>query len=136
MLGVHLLISHDHSFSIKMGCGQSTNTRSELLSLWALLVVAKELGIPSLHVHGDSTSIINWVNGRVALLSLNLEGWCQNIRKLESSFLSLDFLHVYREYNEKADGLSKEALSLDIDHLYFTEFFEGEIIGNGLIQLF
>ena len=119
-----------------MGCGISTNTISKLLALWRLLFVTKEFGIPSLHVRRDSLAIINWVKGRATLSALNLEGWCQNIKKLESSFLSLDFLHVYREYNEKEDGLSKEALSLAIGHLYFTEFFEGEIIGNGLIQFF
>ena len=74
------MTSQDHYFSIKMGCGQSTNTRFELLALWALLVISKDFGLPSLHVCGDSTTIINWVNGRATLTTLNLDGWCQNIR--------------------------------------------------------
>ena len=119
-VGVYLLINCDHSFSINMGCGQSNNTRSEILALWALLVVAKEFGIPSLHIRGDSSIIINRVKGRSALSSLNLDGWCQNIRHLESSFLSFDFSHVYREYNKKADGLSKEALSMASGLLQLT----------------
>ena len=49
---------------------------------------------------------------------------------------SLDFIHVYREYNENAYGLSKEALSLASGYLQFTEFFEGEFVGNGLIHIF
>ena len=49
---------------------------------------------------------------------------------------SLDCLHVYREYNDNTDGLSKEALSLASGYLQFTEFFEGEFVGNGSIQLF
>ena len=128
------MTSQDHYFSIKMGCGQSTNTRFELLALWALLVISKDFGLPSLHVCGDSTAIINWVNGRAALTALNLDGWCQNIENMESSFL-LDFHHVYREYNVKADGLSKEALSLASSLLHYTEFTEGECVGNGSIQL-
>ena len=119
-----------------MGYGQSTNIRSELLALCTLLVISKKFGLPFLHVRGDSTAIINWINGRDALSADNLDGWCQNIRELESSFLHLDFLHVYREFNVKADGLSKEALSLASGLLLYSEFTEGECIGNGLIQLY
>ena len=67
------------------------------------------------------------MRGVVALVTMitllkNLEyGWCQNIRNLESSFLSLDFSHVYREYNKKADGLSNEALYMASGLLQFTE---------------
>ena len=70
------------------------------------------------------------------LSALNLDGWCHNINELKSFFLSLDFLHVYREYNEREDGLSKEAFSMAMGLLSFTEFYEGEIIGNGMLQLF
>ena len=83
------------------------------------------------------------MRGVVALVTMitilkNMEyGWCQNIRNLESSFLSLDFSHVYREYNtEKANGLSKEALSMASGLLQFTEIYEGEIVGNGSMKLF
>ena len=99
-------------------------------------MISKDFGLPSLHVCGDSTTIINWFNGRETLIALDLDGWCQNIRNLESPFLLLDFHHVYREYNVKADGLSKEALSLAYGLLLYFEFTEGECIGNGLIQLY
>ena len=95
-VGFYLLIGSSHYLCIKMGCGQSTNTRFELLALWTLLAVAKELDLPSLHVFGDSTAIINWANQKAALTSLNLDGWCHNIRLLESFFHHLDLQHVYR----------------------------------------
>ena len=82
------------------------------------------------------------VRGVVALVTMitllkNLEyGWCQNIRSLESSILSLDFAHVYREYNNKVDGLSNEVLSMAAGILQFTEICEGEIVGNGSMKLF
>ena len=72
----------------------------------------------------------------ITLLKNQKYGWCQNIRNLESSFLSLDFSHVYREYNKKVDGLSKEALSMAPGLLDFTEICEGEIVGNGSMKLF
>ena len=126
-------------FSINMGCGHSTNTRSKLMALWALLFVAKELGIPSLHVHGDSTTVINQVKGRVALSALNLEGWCQNIRNPESSFLSLliSFMFIENTMRRRMAYPRRHSLwPLATDHLYFIELFEGEIIGNGSFQLF
>ena len=82
------------------------------------------------------------VRGVVALVTMitllkNLEyGLCQNIRNLESSFLSLGFAHVYREYNKKTDGLSNESLSMESSLLQFTEICEGEIVGNGSMKLF
>ena len=73
-IGVHLLINHDHYICMKMGVGQSTNTRYKLLALWTLLFMAKSFGLPTLHIHGDSSIIINWFNRRSTLSSLALEG--------------------------------------------------------------
>ena len=42
--GILLLISQSHHFNIKMGCGKSTNTRAEIMVLWALLYFPKKLG--------------------------------------------------------------------------------------------
>ena len=61
-IGVHLLISQDHYFCFKLGVGISTNTRSELLALWTLLYCAKIMGLPTLHILGDSSIIIKQFN--------------------------------------------------------------------------
>ena len=74
--GVTLFLNHDHSFFCKMGCGPSTNTRAELLALWALLHSAASMGIPKLLVRGDFVVIINWINPKASLTALNLEHWC------------------------------------------------------------
>ena len=109
-----------------MGVGLSTNTRSELLALWTLLYLAKSLGLPTLHIHGDSTVIINWFNRRSTLSSLALDGWCQCIYDLEPYIIQLDAVHIFREHNTKADSLSKEALTLASGLLQCTEFTDGE----------
>ena len=70
----------------KLGCGSSTNTRAELLALWASLRVAKDIGLPYLHIFGDSSVIINWAKGESTLDMVNLEAWCYNTRLLISSF--------------------------------------------------
>ena len=60
---------------------------------------AVEIGIPSLYIFGDPSAVINWVNEKAALSVLNLEGWCDKIAVLKSSFVSLEIQHVYREQN-------------------------------------
>ena len=135
-IGVHLLISRDHYFCLEMGCGQSTNTRSELVALWTLFITSKMFCLPCLHIHGYSSAIINWFNRRAVLSTLSLDGWCQNIKDLESSFLQLESCHVYREFNVMADGLSKEALSMASSLLHYSEFTEGECTGYGTFQLY
>ena len=119
-----------------LGCGKSTNTRAELLSLWALLYFTKEIELPMLHIYGDSSVIINWEKGISTLTTLDIEAWCENIKKLSTLFSSIDYQHVYREYNVRAYILSKEALQLATGLLSFTEYYEGIVIGEDSIQLF
>ena len=78
-VGFVLALNNTHSINFSMGCGDSTNTRVELLALWALLYVTKDMGIPPLHIFGDSMMIISWENNRASLDSLCLEHWCEDI---------------------------------------------------------
>ena len=117
-------------------CGSCTNTRAELLALWASLWVAKDIGLPYLHIFGDSSVIINWAKKESTLDMVNLEAWCYNTRILMSSFTWVDFSHVYREHNKWANILSKEGLHLAPGHLLLTESFGNEIIGVDSSQLF
>ena len=118
-----------------MGGGCCTNTRYELLALWVLLVFSPFLGMPYINIRGDSYAVVNWFNGQATRSTLELDGWCQLIRDLQSFFIHLHTAHVYREYNVKADSLSKEALHLASGSLHFMEFTEGECIGMGTFQL-
>ena len=119
-----------------MGCGKNTNTRAELMALWALLYFSEEIGLPMMHILGDSSVIINWAKGISTLTTLDLEAWCENIIDLTILFTSIDYQHVYREYNERADILSKEALQLATGLLSFTKYCEGIVIREATIQLF
>ena len=135
-VGVCIWINEQHYFSIILGYGYNTNTRAELLALWALLYIAKDNRLPYLHVFGDSSVIINWEKGESTLDMVNLEAWCNNTKKLISSFTYVDFNHVYREYNKRADTLSKAGLNEVLGHLTFTEICEGEHLEEVRIQLF
>ena len=57
--GVCIWLNERHSLSIKLGCGHNTNTRVELLALWESLYITKDIGLPYLHIFGDSSVIIN-----------------------------------------------------------------------------
>ena len=80
--------------------------------------------------------IINWAKKESTLDMVNLEAWCYNTRFLMSSFTWVDFSHVYREHNKRADILSKEGLYLAPGHLLLTESYDDEIIGEESFQLF
>ena len=131
---LHLNDSHFLSFSL--GCGKSTNTRAELLALWALLDVSKLLGIPLQTIYGDSLVIINWANRISSLDSSSLKHWCEDIRSLIQHFTPLTLNHIYREHNQQADYLSKKALVLDFGIGIFSEFMEGMISDHGNFKLF
>ena len=80
--------------------------------------------------------MINWAKSEADLNVIDLVHWCERIEALKSSFLSFNFLHLYREHNSSADALSKEALSLDTWILSYFEILDGEMIGSDDSQMF
>ena len=56
--GFVLYLSSSYSIHFSMGRGKSSNTKYELMALWALLSVSKIMGIPLLSIYGDSLVII------------------------------------------------------------------------------
>ena len=129
-------LNEQHYLSIKLGCGHNTNTRAELLALWASLYIAKDIGLPYLHIFGDSSVIINWAKDESTLTMVNLDAWCLDTRKLISLFTHVDFSHVFREHNKRADTLSKEGLFMAVGRLTFTETCEDEVYKEVTLQLF
>ena len=139
LMGMQQKILEEHAsffFCIKMGHGNDTNTREELMALWELLHFSKVIGIPTLHVYGDSYVIINWENDKKTLFALDLDCQCDNAMELKAFFLTLDFHHVFREQNKRANKISKEAHPMDSSLLSFIEYYEDVIIGEGKLQLF
>ena len=98
-VGFVLHLSSSHSINFTLGCGRSTNTRSKLLALWALIVVTKHLGIPLLTIYGDSLVIISWANRTASLNSPNLSHWCEDIRSMLQSVPPMTIKHIFREHN-------------------------------------
>ena len=119
-----------------MGCGRCTNTKSEMIALWALLTVSKIMGIPLHSIFGDSLVIISWASGKNTLNLPHLSHWGDDIRDLLQNFPELIVKHIYREHNQIADILSKNALLLDSGHGTYKEILNESSIGYGNFQLF
>jgi len=135
-VGFCLFLNESHSFEFALGAGYCTNTKAELVGLWALLHSAQVMGIPTLNVFGDSSVIINWEKGTAGLSTPNLSHWCRETRNLYTCFLKLSFSHIYHEHNQLADSLSKSALSLAPGVGSYTEIFEGLLASHDTFKLF
>ena len=83
------------------------------------------MGIPKLSIYGDSSVIINWEKGSASLSPPELLHQCRDTRKLCSCFLELTFCHIYREFIQHVDSLSKKALSLAPGSGNYSEYFDG-----------
>jgi len=65
-------------------CREGTNTKVELLGVWATLLLEKHLSLHKLQVLGDSKVVIDWINKRGDLRACTIEGWKQRIIALRS----------------------------------------------------
>ena len=135
-VGLCLFLKENHHLDIAIGIGGGTNTKAELLGLWALLKTSQMMRIPLVKIYGDSQIIINWAKGVNTLTPPDLFHWCRETKKLITSFQDLTFCHIYREHNRKADNLSKTALSLAPGYGCSSVFFDEKLVSNNTFQFF
>jgi len=91
-------------------CGKGTNTRVELLGAWVTLMLADYLEIPCIHIMGNSKFVIDCLRDKGRLMVTSIEGWKKRIKILIQKFHSIDFQHIYRDFNIDAKFLSKKAM--------------------------
>ena len=84
-IGYCLFFNENHHLDCALGVGYGTNTKAELLGLWALLFTSQMMGVPLTHIYGDSQVIINWVKGLSVLTPPELHHWCRETQKLFGS---------------------------------------------------
>ena len=94
------------------------------------------MGLPIHLIYGDSMVIISWLNGLSALDISSLMHWCDDTKKMLHLVPSVIFKHTFREHNMLANGLSKQALNLDMGYGYFFESLDGMVIEHGRFVLF
>jgi ribonuclease HI len=89
---------------------KQTNNYAEYMGLIIGLQEAIKLDIKSLVVKGDSLLIIKQMKGEYNVKSTNIIDLHKNAVLLIKHFKIVDFMHIYRKYNKRADALSNEAL--------------------------
>jgi hypothetical protein len=74
------------------------------------LTIAKILEIQHVQILGDFKIVIEWLKHKGNLQAINIEGWkSRKIRVLASTFQGISFQHIFIDYNEEVDLLSKQA---------------------------
>jgi len=63
--------------------------------------------VKRLYVHGDSALVINQLNKEWDTTHEKMDHYCKEIRKWESNFYGIEYIHVVRDRNQAADALSK-----------------------------
>jgi ribonuclease HI len=72
----------------------ASNNAAEYEALLHGLRIATSLGIRRLKVPGDSLLIVNQANKEWSCLDDKMLLYCQELRKLENNFNSLEYLHI------------------------------------------
>lgn len=98
---------------VASGCayiGNVTNNVAEYHALLHLLQGAVEAGITHLHVRGDSDLIIKQVQGVWKAKKEHLAELRDLVWEWKPHFEHLEFEWIRRDFNKRADDLSKQAL--------------------------
>jgi ribonuclease HI len=86
---------------------RATNNEAEYTGLILGLTEALKRGITTeLLVRGDSQLVIRQMQGKYKVNSPNLASLHQCVTNLASQFAKIEFEHVYRDNNKRADALS------------------------------
>jgi ribonuclease HI len=89
---------------------KQTNNYAEYSGLILGLEEAKKRNIHHLSVKGDSLLVIKQLQGKYKVNSPNILPLYNHANSLAKEFHSIEFTHVYRENNKRADELSNQAL--------------------------
>ena len=89
---------------------KETNNVAEYTGLIIGLHEARRRNISRLLVRGDSELIIKQMNGQYAVKSENIRHYHQAAKDLANQFKWIEFRHVYRKDNARADELSNKGL--------------------------
>lgn len=94
--------------------GKATNNLAEIQGLLLGLKIAAMRGARELLIEGDSELIIRQQTREYKVSNKNLKSWWAEIQAAMMDEVSFDWIairHVRREFNERADSITKEVLS-------------------------
>jgi ribonuclease HI len=91
---------------------KQTNNYAEYMGLIIGLEEAEKQQISSLQVKGDSLLVIRQMKGDYKVNSPNILELYKKAISLAKNIKHIEYSHVYRKDNKRADALSNEALQL------------------------
>jgi len=97
-------------YTVKAKLGIATNNFAEYMGCIAGMKLALDKGITSLCVYGDSKLLVQQINGVWRVNSENIKPLYKQILSLIPNFRYIQFKHVRRKFNQRADQLANEAL--------------------------
>lgn len=89
---------------------KSTNNQAEYIGLILGLQNAKALNIRNIKVEGDSLLVINQMNGIYKCKSDKLFEYYKKAKEIEEFFDVIEYHHIFRNKNKRADELSNIAI--------------------------
>jgi ribonuclease HI len=92
---------------------KETNNVAEYTGLVLGLAEATNRGIQHLVVKGDSKLVIEQMKGKYQVKAPNLMPLYQQAKQYSATFITIDFIHVYRNENKRADELSNQGLVIE-----------------------
>jgi len=90
---------------------RETNNVAEYSGLICGLEEAVRQNIKQLSVKGDSELVIKQVNGVYKVKSPSMIPLYTRVKELQKNFERIEFVHVYRDKNKRADELSNDGLA-------------------------
>ena len=101
-----------YNFDKEIWCGHlfvgenATNNHAEYAGLILGLQQANKLGIKKINIEGDSLLVINQMKGTFKCKAQNLIELHNKAKELERYFESINYIHVLRHKNKRADELA------------------------------
>tara|TARA_B110000259_G_C14017657_1_gene401935 strand:- start:1545 stop:2123 length:579 start_codon:yes stop_codon:yes gene_type:complete len=92
--------------------GVQTNNYAEYYGMIIGLEEAVKKGIKEISVEGDSMLVIKQMLGHYRVKSDNLKELFKKSKELQLNFDSINFKHIYRNKNSRADELANKSLIL------------------------
>lgn len=89
-------------------CGIKTNNEAEYMGMIVALEQAKKMNFKNVHVKGDSNLVIKQMTGEFKIRSPKLFHYYSQAKELVEHFDSIEFEHVRREFNKRADAVANE----------------------------
>ena len=94
----------------KLYLGKATNNVAEYTAIILGLEMAIEKGVDELEARMDSELAVKQLNGEYKVKNQELAKLYLQVYELKSSFKSIKFVHVRREFNKHADKLVNMAI--------------------------